>query len=440
MDWLGQPVPGLASSWKVSSDGRQWIFELPKVRKWSDGSDMTLAQIIASLEKSKLGTSHTQLSRLIKSVTGKDQELHIELFRPVPNLLGLLAFVDWGIFHPNSFKLKNAKWSVDATGPCSGAFCYVPSNSPVVREIRMTRNSYFALKNFESNGISDQLSIASYSTCSDLTKMKTEIIGFRSYGDDLTENCLVELREAGFEIFPPRPAWLQKLDFTQRALRTITRQQRLAIIILISNNMRSANWGTSTFPATGLRSSHHEGSLNESEFQKQLDEFAKEVGNTKLPPKLEVATVDLWSKWPTYKLAIKTLRLAGIEIVEKIYTRDEFGKLRSSGELTTAADLIYMPFGAGDPDPDTSWQYAAKNLYKGTISDREIEAAFLNNEQRSRMEMYKAFELQTLKAAVYIPLTITSDVVGIFKDFRFKNPAAIRVGIALDDYALKQER
>src|SRR6056297_2517136 len=37
----GRPVPGIASRWKVSDDGRTWTFELDPDARWSDGSPIT---------------------------------------------------------------------------------------------------------------------------------------------------------------------------------------------------------------------------------------------------------------------------------------------------------------------------------------------------------------------------------------------------------------
>jgi len=49
LDGDGRPVPDLASTWSVSSDGHTYAFTLPPARHWSDGSPITARDVAATV-------------------------------------------------------------------------------------------------------------------------------------------------------------------------------------------------------------------------------------------------------------------------------------------------------------------------------------------------------------------------------------------------------
>lgn len=50
-DAHGQLIPGMAERWSVSSDGRVWTFHLREKLTWSNGEELTAAQIVASFQR-----------------------------------------------------------------------------------------------------------------------------------------------------------------------------------------------------------------------------------------------------------------------------------------------------------------------------------------------------------------------------------------------------
>lgn len=55
MDDNGSPAPGLAESWEMSPDGRQWTFHLRKGVHFSDGEAFNTDAVIANFNRMKLG-------------------------------------------------------------------------------------------------------------------------------------------------------------------------------------------------------------------------------------------------------------------------------------------------------------------------------------------------------------------------------------------------
>ncbi|MCB0422451.1 MAG: hypothetical protein KDD61_15735, partial [Bdellovibrionales bacterium] len=100
---FGEPVPSLAKSWSITSDLLLVTFKLSNHLFWSDGTKMTIDQIVESLRVSKLGTVHTDLSDAVESIERKvSDEIVFRLKRPLPPLLRSLAYSDWAIVHPST--------------------------------------------------------------------------------------------------------------------------------------------------------------------------------------------------------------------------------------------------------------------------------------------------------------------------------------------------
>jgi oligopeptide transport system substrate-binding protein len=96
----GQIEPALAESWIVTDDGRSIIFRLQRM-KWRDGSDVTSADVAASLNRAIAANSENRLKPLLTAVqavvgmTGRVVE--IRLATPRPYILQLLAQPEMGI-------------------------------------------------------------------------------------------------------------------------------------------------------------------------------------------------------------------------------------------------------------------------------------------------------------------------------------------------------
>lgn len=94
-DGAGQAVPGLASGWTVSSDGRTWRFPLRPDLTFSDGTAISarvFEQGWQRLNDKATGSPHAALFAAIRSVEADgDARVVVKLVAPFPQLPALLA-------------------------------------------------------------------------------------------------------------------------------------------------------------------------------------------------------------------------------------------------------------------------------------------------------------------------------------------------------------
>ncbi len=73
VDCNGRAVPGLASSWRLSIDGRTWIAALRAGARFSDGTPVSAADVLAGWSSDGVGGDlHPHVSRLVESVIAID--------------------------------------------------------------------------------------------------------------------------------------------------------------------------------------------------------------------------------------------------------------------------------------------------------------------------------------------------------------------------------
>jgi len=68
IDCRGRAVPGLAASWRLEPDGRTWIVTLRDGARFSDGSDVTAADIRAAWLRDADGNLRPPVGRLVQSL------------------------------------------------------------------------------------------------------------------------------------------------------------------------------------------------------------------------------------------------------------------------------------------------------------------------------------------------------------------------------------
>jgi peptide/nickel transport system substrate-binding protein len=76
IDGDGKIVPQLATSWKTSSDGLTWTFQLREGVKFQDGSPMTVDDVVAQFKRAmdpNSGHTHPEYYASIASVSGNDK-------------------------------------------------------------------------------------------------------------------------------------------------------------------------------------------------------------------------------------------------------------------------------------------------------------------------------------------------------------------------------
>ena len=100
LDPEGRVVPGLAQSWRISDDGLSIVFRLRSAH-FSDESDLTAADVVASIEAARNGRAGPLAKELLAGVTQVsspiDLVVELQLSTPQPELLELLAAPMLGI-------------------------------------------------------------------------------------------------------------------------------------------------------------------------------------------------------------------------------------------------------------------------------------------------------------------------------------------------------
>ena len=157
-DTLTQPtddgksvVPGLASSWEVSQDGKAMTFKLRSNLKFADGSPLTVEDVKWSLERAANKASGGQFQFLLASIAGVDTHggdtVILRLSHPDPTMLQALATFNAGIV-PSKLILAEPGATLDdksksfAQHPVgSGPFTLKSWNHN--SEMVMTRNTYY---------------------------------------------------------------------------------------------------------------------------------------------------------------------------------------------------------------------------------------------------------------------------------------------------------
>lgn len=428
----GTLEPVLAESWTRSVDGKTWEIILRKDLKWSDGTLMTISQIIDSLQTSQRGTSHTDLSNIIKSIEAEgDRKIIFKLKQEVPQFLESLTYSDWSIVHPQTVTEKNGKFFIDNYSKLSGPFILDQTleESKIVKNIKLklNQNHHFSKNLKLKNGI-----IHSFEGCDELTKNLDSIASFRLFHDDLTPECDKKLKDNNFNIYASQPTWIIKADFTPHAMKNLDLNSRLNIIVQLQEKLKNDFSKIGSLRATGLRASNLYGSLPESEFDQILLKLKKQIHPMK-KIKLKLVSMEVWAKWKSFTWLENSFRDLGYDVVVTKLSMADFYKEFANGNIYKDFDLLFFPLGVGDIDPDGSWRIASRYMYPDLIQPTELQLAYLEPNRNTRGELYKNLATKLIENGRYIPLVMNTDFVGVHESLKIKEGTSIRNGTALFD-------
>ena len=427
----------IAESWAHSSDLRTWRFKLRRNRRWSDGSAMTAENIIASFSASAAGTSHSNFGNAIETIEAEgEDEIVFRLKQAVPSFLVGLSYPDWSIVHPSTFKVAGNAVQITGLTPCSGSFCIdhaITNSENSVVGMLLKRNSFFPgrFRNDLQSG-----ALKTYSDCNTLLANKDTLLSFRAYSEALTSSCINALTEAGFVISRTHPSWILKADFTRKGLAGVPKAQRQKIQVGIQRLLSAGAVQFGVTKSTGLRPLASEGSLSLAEFKEvinRLDEKTKEVVISL--PVLKIATMDIWQDWKSLKWLMGSFEKLGVKAELTVFTRDEYAKKSSDQFLQNNFDLLFIPLGSGDPDPDSNFQIARKYLYPSLIEESELTKAFYETDLGKRDQIYQSIAVHLLEEGAIIPLMNDADFVGIHESISASFSPSFRHGITLYDLA-----
>lgn len=160
LDQDGQPIPGVADSWRQSPDGRTWVFHLRADARWSDGSPVTADDFVYSWRREvdpRTAASYAQaLSPIVSAldiVRGRKPPealgveatdaytLTVHLTAPTPYLLDLLDQIYlYPVYRP-AIERYGEDWVRPDHLVCNGAFTL--TEDVIGSRITLHRNAHY---------------------------------------------------------------------------------------------------------------------------------------------------------------------------------------------------------------------------------------------------------------------------------------------------------
>ena len=156
----GHLIPGVAASWQVSEDGRFYVFALRPEARWSNGEALTAADFVYAFRRSLSPSTASPSAALLAPIRGAealmsgngnaenlgvtaldDQTLQIELERPTPYFLGLLANPVAYPVHRASIERIGAQFTRAGKLVSNGA--YVLDEWALQSHVRLRRNARY---------------------------------------------------------------------------------------------------------------------------------------------------------------------------------------------------------------------------------------------------------------------------------------------------------
>lgn len=127
----GKLIAGVAKTWQQNKNGTQWVFQLRKNAKWSDGSPVTAGDFVYALQRAVTPATASEYAFLLwpiknakaiskgenKAISSlgviavDDFTLSITLEHPTPFLLGILAHHMAYPLHQKSIEQGGNKWT-----------------------------------------------------------------------------------------------------------------------------------------------------------------------------------------------------------------------------------------------------------------------------------------------------------------------------------------
>lgn len=111
----GTVEPGLAEGWRSSADGLRWTFALRPALRFSDGTPLTAANVVASLDRLRdpaTAAPNASLFDMVRDVSAPDlRTVVIRLGRPFPALPELLAHASAAVLPTHLIARHGDRWT-----------------------------------------------------------------------------------------------------------------------------------------------------------------------------------------------------------------------------------------------------------------------------------------------------------------------------------------
>ncbi|HUJ02878.1 MAG TPA: peptide ABC transporter substrate-binding protein [Rhizomicrobium sp.] len=206
-DAAGQPIPGAATSWEVSADGKTWTFHLRKGAVWSDGAPVTAEDFVYSYRRllnPKMAAPYAYNLWVIKNAE------EVNSGKLPPEALGARAADD-----------KTLVLTLEHPAPYLPQLLMHQTAYPVPRHIVMKLGDAWAqVKNFVGNGAylpkewipNDHLTLVKNPKFYDAAHVRIQVVNY--YPTQDSEAALRRLRAGELDLQSSIPAaeivWLRK--------------------------------------------------------------------------------------------------------------------------------------------------------------------------------------------------------------------------------------
>jgi oligopeptide transport system substrate-binding protein len=200
----GELIPGVASTWTVSEDGKTYVFNLRPEARWSNGEPLTAHDFVFSLRRGvdpkTLSVYSYILSPLLHAddITAgnrptedlgvraiDDHTLEIKLANPTPYFLGLLAHSMAYPVHQKSLEANGDQWTRPGNLVGNGAFTL--AEWVVQSHLKVVRNPHYW-----DNASNKMEEVYFYAT----EDLNAELQRFRALELDMTE--IIPAAQIGF--------------------------------------------------------------------------------------------------------------------------------------------------------------------------------------------------------------------------------------------------
>ncbi|NYG53927.1 ABC transporter substrate-binding protein [Nocardioides perillae] len=127
-DLQGELVPGLATSWSTSEDGRTWRFELVEGATFHDGTPLDAEAAVGALERVAAVEASPLSGAPIRALRAEGSTVVVELDEPHPVLPALLTHYSAAVLAPASYDESGQVAEVIGTGPYRVADVELPAS------------------------------------------------------------------------------------------------------------------------------------------------------------------------------------------------------------------------------------------------------------------------------------------------------------------------
>jgi peptide/nickel transport system substrate-binding protein len=430
--WSPQPgeyIPGLATSWTISPDGRTYTFELRKDVKFHDGTPFTAEAVKGTFERIADPASKSLLTGAIGPFESAEvvdtHKVTIRLKRPWAAFLANVSAVALSPTPPEAVKRLGTGFAQNPVG--TGPFMF---DRWVGNDLYLKRNPDYnwapAMMNHQGPAYLDEIVVREVPEASTrVNSLRTGEVNFTHFP---VLSQVEALERAGFQVTRvPQPGF--SWSFPMNVQRAPTDDQRVRQAVIHSLNrdqiVRSVlfnQFKVAHGPLTAATFGYDPAVQNMYPYSLQKAGELLDAAGWKLPPggkvrekngeklKLEIIMFESANNKSVSELAQAMLAQAGFDVTLSVTNYPAFAS------RVTAADynLSQMRWSALDPDQVIPTMFSSGQISGGgqfnrtrialPALDEKIAEAGASTDPAARKRLYSEIQVQVMKEAWIAPV------------------------------------